>query len=433
MSYFCKIFIFFILLSIVGINQAMAAGSGAFRNESPDAAVIGKGNAFVGEANTPAAVYYNPAGLNQIKSFEISAGGAFLDLQGSYKDNAGQETQSRRRSFLIPHVYAVLPVNEKLSLGFGSSSYWGLGTEWAEDSFSRYVATKTDLINTDTMLTASYKVTEQWALAVSLDNDDSKANEKKMAFQGGTPGSDGSLELKAKDNSWGYRLATLFKIDEKNQVGLMYRSAIHLRNEGKLYADHLNNLGPVPYNAIFGGSSYETRVSDKITLPQSVVLGYSFKPLKKWTFNIDIEWMNWSKAKQETITFDDETDPTRLAVLSAIGAIDHHWHSVFSEAIGAEYAATEKLRLRAGYYHHEHVIPQGTWQSSIPDASSHGGTLGFGYDLTQHLTLDLGYSALWYQPRKINNNVGTSVGSEDISGTYKQFVNDGLVTLTYKF
>ena len=51
------------LLFLVGVNNVLAAGSGGFRVETPDAGAFGKGSAFVGEANTPGAVYYNPAGL----------------------------------------------------------------------------------------------------------------------------------------------------------------------------------------------------------------------------------------------------------------------------------------------------------------------------------------------------------------------------------
>ena len=47
-------------------QNAFAAGSGAYRIETPDAGAFGMGSAFVGEADTPAAVYYNPAGINQM-------------------------------------------------------------------------------------------------------------------------------------------------------------------------------------------------------------------------------------------------------------------------------------------------------------------------------------------------------------------------------
>ena len=141
--------------------------------------------------------------------------------------------------------------------------------------------------------------------------------------------------------------------------------------------------------------------------------------------------MLWDIALNPRLNFPDATG-LAATVLNASGTTNDHWHSTFSESIGGEYAATEKLRLRAGYYHHAHTIPQGTFNSAIPDSDSHGITTGFGYDLTRHLTLDVAYSGLIYESRKVNNDVGTLVG-QDISGKYRQYTNIGLITLTYKF
>ena len=414
------------------ISEAQAAGSGAFRAEIPDAGAMGKGSAFVGEANTPAAVYYNPAGLTQIKSRELSVGTTFLGPQVDYKNSSGAETQMRRNTFLIPHFYAVTPVNSKLAIGLGATSYFGLGTEWADDSSLKYVATESSIENKDYMLTAAYQVTDQWSVAVSADSDDSKVSKKKKLLQGGI-GDDGNFQLKAKHDGWGYRLATLYKVNEQHQFGLMYRSPIRHKYRGKAYLDNLNNNnGSAPYQAIFGGTSYETEFSEEFVLPQSVVLGYSFKPISKWTFNLDVEWMDWSSVEQERINWESESDATRLSVLNDGNPASRDWKSAFSQAIGAEYAVSNRFRLRGGYYHHQTPIPQDTFEPNLPDSNSHGLTTGFGYDLNKNLTFDLAYSGLIYEKRKIDNNVGSSSGAS-IDGAYRQFINVLLGTVSYRF
>ncbi len=418
-----------IVLCAVGGGNAFAAGSGAFRVETPDAGAMGKGSAFVGEANTPAAIYYNPAGLPQIRNTEVSVGSALLAPQVDYKNFAGDTTQMRRDVFFVPHAYLAVPINNKLSVGVGATSYFGLGTRWAQDSNLRYIATKSLIEDKDYMLTGAYQVTDQWSLAVSADNDDSKANKEKKLIQLG--GTDGNFQLKAKDDAWGYRLATMYKVNDRHQFGLMYRSRIKHKYEGKAYLDNLNGSGS-NYQAIFGGTVYETTLTEKLTLPQSVVMGYSFKPTSKWTFNFDVEWMDWSSVKSEAVNWVDETNTTRLAVLNAGNPASRDWKSVWSEAVGAEYAATDRLRLRGGYYHHNTPIVQANWEPRLPDADSHGITTGLGYDLTPHLTLDLAYSALIYEHRTIDNTLGASSGATD-SGQYKQFMNIALMTLTYKF
>ena len=422
------------ILFLVGASNVMAAGSGGLRVESPDAATIGMGNAFVGEANRPSAVYYNPAGLTQIKSTEVSVGVALLAPQSDYKNTAGDTTQMRRNTFFIPHLYAAVPIIDKLTIGLGTTSYFGLGTEWAQDSNLRYVSTESVIENKDYMLTAAYQVTDQWTFAVSADNDDTKASKAKKLQQ--ASGTDANFQLKAKDDAWGYRIATMFKVNNQHQFGLMYRSSISHRYEGKAYIDGLDasptlfgmGLSSNSYSGVFGGSSYETRLSEKFTLPQSVVIGYSFKPTSKWTFNLDLEWMDWSSVKHDAINWLDETDASRLAILNGGNPEARDWKSVWSEAVGAEYAATDRLRLRGGYYHHATPISQNTLHSNLPDANSHGIATGFGYDLTKHLTVDVAYSAIFYETRKVTSDINSA-----INGTYKQFVNTAYLTLTYKF
>ena len=421
-------------LFLVGSSSVvMAAGSGAFRLETPDAGAMGKGSAFVGEANTPAAIYYNPAGLNQIKKPELSLGTSFLAPQVDYESSSntnGNEVQMHRNTFWVPHLYAAIPVvTDKFTLGLGATSYFGLGTEWTQGSPLRYNTTEAVLENKDYMLTAAYQATEQWSLAVSADDDDSKVSRKKKLLQSG--GADGNSQLKGKDNAWGYRLATMYKVNERHQFGLMYRSRIKHKYEGKLYMDNLNNNGN-SYQAIFGAPYYETKFTEKLTLPQSVVLGYSFKPTSRWTLNLDVEWMDWSSVKHEAANWTDETNATRLSVLNTGNPAARDWHSVWSQAIGMEYAANDRLRLRGGYYHHNSPIPQDTWEPNLPDSNSHGFTTGFGYDVSQNLTLDFAYSALIFEQRKIDNTVGNDFGT-DIDGQYKQFTNILLATLTYKF
>ncbi len=150
-----------IALSVLWGGNVFAAGSGAFRVETPDAGAFGKGSAFVGQADTPAAIYYNPAGLTQIRNTEVSVGSALIAPQVDYKNFAGDKTQMRRDTFFVPHAYLAVPINNKLSLGLGATSYFGLGTNWAQDSNLRYVATESVIENKDYMLTAAYQVTDQ--------------------------------------------------------------------------------------------------------------------------------------------------------------------------------------------------------------------------------------------------------------------------------
>ena len=69
--------IFTFLMSLFNQN-AFASDSGLLKLEVADAVAEGMGGAFVGEADRPSAVYYNPAGITQLVSASVSAGVNFF-------------------------------------------------------------------------------------------------------------------------------------------------------------------------------------------------------------------------------------------------------------------------------------------------------------------------------------------------------------------
>ncbi|MDE2222437.1 MAG: outer membrane protein transport protein, partial [Candidatus Omnitrophica bacterium] len=380
-----------------------------------------------GDASTPAAVYYNPAGMNQIKTTTFTAGDIAIAPQASFKSAAtGNHYTNDRKINNIPDFYAVTPINKKLSLGVGAGSYWGLGDKWGGDSPLRYATTAATLVVQDYMLAASYKVTDQWTVAVSLDNDWAVGNQTQKVNLSTYSLPDGTVQIKQNSDAWGYRIATMFRINDKNQIGLMYRSRIDHRFSGKAYADGMSPL--------LTSNSYETKVTDKETFPQSVVIGYDFKPTKKWKINFDLEWFDWSQLQQVNLNFPNETNAQNKTVLAGFTPISYKWHSTWSEAIGTEYAVTDKFRVRAGYYHHTSVGPNATFTPEIPDMNSHGITTGFGYDINRHLTLDISYGIAFYEPRTVYGNTALSgPNGAGINGDYREITNFGAASLTYKF
>jgi len=417
------------LLTILLVTpNAFAAGSGGIRIEIPDAAAFGKGSAFVGQADNPSAIYYNPAGLTQLKGKNyFSSGFAVLSPSASFTDFAGNESQMVRQNFPIPHIYLVSDFGiDNWIFGLGGLSSWGTGTAWADDSFSKYVATESDINNIDSLMTAAYKFNEQWSFALSADHTWTVANKSKKLAQGA--GADGDYNLKAKDSGWGYRLATHYIMNDHHKFGLMYRSPIQLKYRGKAFLHELNGFGS-NFEGIFGGTSFETNVAEEFELPQSVVLGYSYQPDNKWTFNFDIEWMDWSSIEQELLEFTEVLTANQAAVLNGGNPAIRDWDAVWSGALGVEYAWSDHLRLRGGYYHHTTPIPEENFESTLPDANSYGVTTGFGLDLTDSSTFDLAYSALIFENFTIDN----TVGSGTINGKYEQIIHMGIVTYSYEF
>ena len=91
------------LLGVAGVIVPHAFGLG-FDNPDQDARATGQGEAFVAQADDASAIYYNPAGLTQIKGTEITSG-----MEVSFPDSqlrGGGSGEEMNTMATIPHLYA---------------------------------------------------------------------------------------------------------------------------------------------------------------------------------------------------------------------------------------------------------------------------------------------------------------------------------------
>ena len=421
--------VFAFLLSFFSQN-AFAGDNGVIKLELPDAAAVGMGGAFTGEADRPSAVYYNPAGITQMDTIEVSAGLTWVQPQVKFESSTGNDgtSEMKTQNFLFPDVFVTVPIiKNKLYLGIGESTDFGGGNSWEANGFSRYSTIKDSIEDKDYRLALAYKINDQWSVAAGPVNDESQYEHDVAINQQAAPQGynyDGNALFKATDDSWGFDLATMFKLNAQNQFGLDYKSPIHHQYSGTLYLSNLSPYGlgaPVSLGGV-GSSTYSTEAIQKLTLPQSVTLGYDFKPTNKWTFNFDLEWTDWSQYRQQIIDY-----PNLPSIQT--GPQSRDWRSVWSESLGVQYAVTDKFRVRTGYAHHQTPIPEATVDTDFPDSDSNAVTFGIGYDITKNLTIDIAYVADFYESR----NVITTIGSPTLNGKYSAFVNVGTMSLTYKF
>ncbi len=416
-----------ILFVMVGAGAALADGSGAYRLDMSDARALGMGGAFVGLADSPAAVYYNPAGMVQLPKSAVSASVALLQPKADARPEGADKTKMQRDSYLLPSFFSVTKLTERTALGLGVTSSWGLATDWGQNSFTKYNNTRFSLQNTDYLVNAAYKFTEQFSLGLGAVIDDSRVTKEKKFWQAA---GDGNFKLQGTNTAAGFIVAGLYKINDRNQVGVQYKSSIHRKYHGKVHLSNISAANMIAYN--FTSSSYETDLVEKYTLPQSVDLGYVFKATDKLTLAANVSWMDWSSIKEEELAYPKETDAGRLGFLNNGNPANRDWRSSVSLGLGTEYALSDRLRLRGGYYFHQSPIPQDTFDASLPDANAQAVSTGLGYDITRSWSIDLAWSVMFYDTRSVTNSVGDAAGSSQ-DGKYSQWINLGLMTATYKF
>lgn len=153
--FFVSLIYFFVNL-FEGTNVAAQIASG-LHNPTFHASGLAQGNARVARANDASAILFNPAGLTQLESPEVSIGASFVTPFIEYHGNGISEDMETQIT-TIPNFYFAYPLIEnKLAAGIGITVPYGLSGEWEEDGFSRFVVTDFYLQVVNINPTVTYK------------------------------------------------------------------------------------------------------------------------------------------------------------------------------------------------------------------------------------------------------------------------------------
>jgi long-chain fatty acid transport protein len=392
---------------------AVAFGNGYLINEI-ETKSFSMGGAFVAQADTPAAVYFNPAGMSQLDGTQVSAGFSVIMPSGTFESNgttafgqAGQSTDFEDQTFFVPNAFVTHKFNDKWSLGIGGVANFGLATEWDEGWEGRFITggTKAELTTFSANPTVSFRPTEKFAIGAGLVGQYLDITLENKRFLGmGVPEADVSL---TGDNwEWGFNLGLLFFITDELKLGASYRSRIKHEIDGITKIKGLSRVG-LP--------DVEMDSSADLELPDIGYLGLAWSrgPL---TLEADAQWTGWSSYDELAVVFDQP-------ILGNPGTTSpKDWKDVWAYRFGAEYRLTDTFSLRGGIVYDESPIPDETLDVLVPSGDRWLYAIGLGYD-KGNFGIDFGYNYLVDEDREFVNDVGN----------YNETIAPGLGNMTGEF
>jgi long-chain fatty acid transport protein len=401
----------------------IAFGSGFGINEM-DAKAVAMGGAFVAQADDPAAVYYNPAGIVQLNGTQVSAGVSVIIPHASFETDgnranlspplslwggppAGTSTSIEDHTFYIPNAYVTQKMSDRVSFGFGVFSNFGLATDWPDDWEGRFIVggTKADITSVSLNPVIAFRPVPQLSLAagpvlqyVSIDLQYQVPN--VLNGVGGTPTTaavpEATAKLSGDDWDWGWNVALLYWITDNLKFGASYRSQVQ----------HSITNGDVKFSPQGVNGLTNTTGSANLTLPAIGYLGLSWSP-KPFTFELDAQYTNWGSFNQLAVTFDQSIGIGPIAVNGLTQEKD--WHSVWAYRFGAQYSLNEYFDLRAGIIYDPSPIPDKTLDPLVPSGDRWLYCVGFGTHY-QKFTFDFAYNYLQDESRRFDNEVGDAPG-----------------------
>jgi long-chain fatty acid transport protein len=402
------------------------AGGLSFSEHGAKAA--GMANAFAGQADDPSAIFYNPAGITQLPGTQVTAGTAIVYLDSVFRSSTtGESTQLQDHFPLVPHLYITHRFkkwDERLSVGLGVYTPFGIVVDWPDNWQGRFDSTDVKLRVTVYNPVVAFQATKRLSVAAGVRVADVAA-EFEQKFNIGT----GESKVRGYDLTAypvGWNVGLLYHLTETTSVGLQFRSELQAKLKGQ--AD-LNGPGAAALGSANGFAT--AGFQSNIKLPPQVVGGMSTKIIPRWTINADIEWEGWKTLGSLPRDYVGST------VLDSVST--RLWKNSWVYRLGAEYAATDRVSLRGGFFYDETPIPDNTFDANIPNANLYAVTTGLGYKWNA-ATFDVGYLFGVYEKRSIDNstldpnNKGGSLGLGPTAfGSYSTTAHVLTMSVTFKF
>ena len=408
-----------VILLVCFAQQVLAVGSGGFNNEVVSAAALGKGNASVAQTDNATSLYFNPANVGRLDRPSLSLGVTWEHLETEMKDGSrGISEEMKNQDALTPQLAYGAPVGDGAwAWGISVVAPFGLRTEWSDTGFSRYVATESEATFLDIVPVVAFRPNEKITLGAGLDIFAATANLKRnvpnAALHAGLTGAmlplaDGKSEIDGDGAGLGVNVGARFDINDRHTIGVAYRSEATVDLDGDLKLTGLSGAAA----AALGGAAFRANAETEIDLPQSLTVGYAFRPNDSWIVELDLQWTGWSSYDELGFTF----KPAH-PLLALDNPQPKNWDDTWTVGAGAEYLVNDKLALRFGYYFYETPIPDETFDTVIPDNNRHNVTVGLGYAVRDNVTIDVAYVLVMPDDRSVSNNVGAATGSS-VDGDY---------------
>jgi long-chain fatty acid transport protein len=403
-----------LLALVAGILMAPfeKAYSLGFAVADHDGFATARGDAFSATADNPSAIYYNPAGITQLDGTNLRVGSYLVAPLSEFTPAGSTREYENSDDFLpVPNFYATTKIHGgPVSLGLGINMPFGFQIEYPDNTPFRDLVVKAGIIYVRVNPIIAVQLTESLSVAVGPAFDYSEAKLERGIF---TPGD--FFKFKGSGMSVGATAGLLWKPWEQHSFGLTYRSPTHVDYGGNTHLRTNDMVVPTEFGPVnVPGVSIHQEAKGSLDFPQSLAVGYSFRPTPKWNFEIDVEWTDWDSLN--TVTLTQSTGNI---------ALPFNYKSSYYIKSGCTYYWKSGLNFSVGYFFAENSVPTKDFTPTVPDSDHHVFSVGVGQKYNG-LNWNFAYQYTFGPERTVIN--GTSA-----DGSYEFSSHAFSVSIGYSF
>jgi long-chain fatty acid transport protein len=389
----------------------------------------GLGNAYSGQAaaaEDASTVYWNPAGMTRLPGRQVV--GALNAIKPSVEfTNSGSSPPTLTGAPLgiplgstggdaggwafVPNAYLsweAMP--NKLWLGVGINTPFGLTTEWDSDWMGRFHAIKSEVMSININPSVAWKVNEMFSVGAGINAmyfDTELSNSVAYgasaigaaapfgagavaavtaALGPGGPAREGVAKVEGDDWGWGWNLGAMITLSPATRIGLHYRSKITQKLEGDVNFDGAPVLalgGPLAalgagINAAFANGG----IRGEIELPDTATIALSHNFSDRLQVLADYTWTGWSSVQDLSIYRSDGTGLTSTPL---------RFKDSWRVGLGVNYQLNGQWKLRGGLAYDNTPVKDEFRTPRLPDTDRTWLGIGAQYAMSKQWVFDFGY------------------------------------------
>lgn len=416
-----------------------AGGASAAAFQLSEVSTSGLGRAYAGEAaiaDNASVVATNPALMSLFKTNQFSMGGVYVDSKINMSGNTditalGRNVGARLPSTstnlhqknvvpgsLVPNMYFVAPVNDKVAIGAGMNVNFGLKSEYDNKYNGGVFGGTTDLTALNLNLSGSYRITEGFSAGLGLNAIYAQAKIERRAgvLANFMPVKEDTILTQLQDKAaWAFawNAGVMYQFNENHRIGLAYHSKVDVD-----FTDHTATSLQAHRIGQEGGL--------KLNLPDYLEFSGFHQLTEKFAMHYSYKYSHWSRLKNLYATY------------HADGVEAFHKKMYYRNssrvALGGTYNVDDKLTLRAGIAYDQAAATEHA-SAAIPDTDRTWYSVGATYKFTPNLSVDLGYAYLKGKKVHFKEEQRISNGAVVVTGNYSSKASANLygLNLNYSF
>lgn len=413
-----------ILLSATAAVTALSLYAEGYQVNTLSTKQIGMAHTGVAMHLGAESMYFNPAGLGFLdKTVELTGSfNAVIPHASAKIDGTTYKTAHTVATPLM--VNAAFSIYDNFKAGVSFYTPYGSNIDWTENWPGSVLNQSVKLQVFSVQPTFAWRITPKLSIgggiAVSWGSVDlnkglvnpatldqvigvmNKLTGSQLQPYGNV--SPASVNLKGTANvTCGFNVGAMYDITDQVTVGASFRTQMNMKVDAGTasltYADE-------QARQLLSTIDVINRTDFKAEMPCPWILsfGASYKPIPALTLAADARLTGWKAYKSLDIEFLDD----RCAAFNQ--HIEKNYHNAWAVSVGAQYAVTDRLDVRAGVMVDATPVNDNYYNPETPGMTKIEPTVGLSFRPVSSLSIDLGFMYV------------AGLGADDVSCTYDDLV-----------